>query len=121
MREPKNLNQNGNQQGQWFLNRFDYFEFYGFEGERRIKLICVIACVLCYLALLSSAPFYLFIPLAWIVYISALTLYILHKKVCKYHGYFLYPARFIKKFKRYEKQIDMQDFDSVASMNNHKD
>ncbi len=120
MREPKNLNQNGGQQGNWYLNRFDYFEFYGFEGEVKLKLLCLVACISSYFLLLSAVPFYLYIPLGWIIYISALTLYVLHKKVCKFDGYFLYPKSLVKKFKRYEKQIDMEDYDSVATLNDRK-
>lgn len=120
MREPKYNSESGTKQGNWYLNRFEYFEFYGFEGELKFKIICLIACISSYLAMLNAVPIYLYIPLGWIVYISAITLYVLYKKTCKIHGYFLYPDRLVRKFKRYEKQIDMEDFDSVASTSEHK-
>jgi len=115
MREPKYQDESGSKTGNWYLNRFEYFEFYGFQGETKLKLICLIVCISSYISLIS-APIYLFPLLAWLVYVTCFTLYILHKKVCKIEGYFLFPQRLIKRFKRYEKQIDVEDFDSVATL-----
>jgi hypothetical protein len=119
MREPKYLNESGGKTGNWYLNRFEYFEFYGFQGETKLKIICVMVCVSSYLALFS-APLYLFVLLAWLVYVSSVTLYVLHKKICKINGYFCFPKYIINRFKRYEKQIDLSDFDSIATLSKDK-
>lgn len=117
MREPKYLNESGSQQGKWFLNRFDYFEFYGFEGELTIKIIAFITLIAS-LYFIPQLSIFLMPLMIWLAYVSGLTLYILRRKHCKFHGYLLYPSRLVKTFKYYEKQIDMEDFDSVASLSN---
>lgn len=115
MRDPKFLNESGSSQGKWHLNRFDYFEFYGFETELKIKIVAWITLIASVFALFNLSiltfPFIL-----WCSYVAVRTLFILHKKICSFHGYLLYPTMLIDTFKRYEKQIDMGDFDSIATL-----
>lgn len=119
MRDPKFLNESGSKQGNWYLNRFECFEFYGFENEWKIKCWS-------WLTLFATAiapfklPLFILPLLLWCSYVAGRTLLILHRKVCHFHGYFLYPQRLITTFKRYEKQIDMNDFDSIATIDEQR-
>ena len=114
-RESKYLNQSGSKTGNWYLNKLDHFEFYSFAGEARFNFACVL-CLIFSIWLLPKVPFYIVFLLLWVVYVACLTLLILYRKHCKYHGYFLYPERLVTFFRRFEKETDLLNFDNMATL-----
>ena len=56
------------------------------------------------------------LPFAYIGYVSLVSFNVLRTKVCRIRGYFLYPTRFVAFFKEREKKVDLNDFDSIATM-----
>jgi hypothetical protein len=117
-RESRYLNESGTKTGNWFLNRLDYFQFHEYPEYKKHKLICVLATILFYgltikfimISFLSSLPFF------YASYIASKSLYVLHTKVCRHNGYFLYPSKIVKFFKVREIETDLNDFDSIATM-----
>lgn len=118
-REAKYLNESGSKQGSWFLNRMDFFQFYTYPKFAVHKWMSLIITILSWFSLLKSLPysFLLSLPIIYVAYVALRTFIILHRRVCRYNGYFLYPKRFVKFFKEREIQVDLNDFDSVATMN----
>lgn len=117
MREFKYQNESGSKKGNWFLNRFDYFEFYGFEGMAAMQFRSVIMCI-AYMFVLAYADIWLVLLLLWPLYVAVVTLFLLQQKRCKYRGYFLFPKRIIQTLKVHQKEVDPFDFDSIASLEN---
>lgn len=115
MREFKYQNESGTKKGKWYLNRLDYFEFHQFPRIFNYKLLSVLGIV-AGLYLLKTAPWLVKALSLYIVYVSMLSLMILHKQVCKWKGYLLYPSRFVEKLKLYRKAHDESDFDSLATL-----
>ena len=115
MREFKYQNESGSKKGNWFLNRFDYFEFHGFEGMRTMQLRSVIMCI-AYIFVLAHADIWLVLLLLWPLYVAVVTLFLLQQKRCKYRGYFLFPKRIVQTLKTHQKEVDPFDFDSIASL-----
>ncbi|MBO9492309.1 hypothetical protein J7384_18250 [Endozoicomonas sp. G2_1] len=114
-RQAKYQNESGSKIGRWYLNRLDYFEFYSFEGENKLKAKCLV-CIIGAFLLIKISPILISLFLAWTIYVSVLTLYILQRKICKYSGYFAFPNRIVEELKSYKKEIDITDFDSLATM-----
>ncbi|PKG81921.1 hypothetical protein CXF85_15400 [Colwellia sp. 75C3] len=118
-RENKYLNESGSKTGTWYLNRLDYFQFYGYPKITQHKVLSfvvgIFAFILC-LKLLSSSLIISTI-LLYITYVALLTFILLKSRVCRYKGYFIYPKRFIKYFRELEVTVDLNDFDSIATLN----
>ena len=55
--------------------------------------------------------------LLYVTYAALLTLNLLRTKICRYKGYFLYPKRIVKYFSALESMVDLDDFDSIATIN----
>ncbi|MCJ8319423.1 MAG: hypothetical protein MJK12_07305 [Colwellia sp.] len=116
-REFKYQNESGNKQGNWYVNRLDYFEFHRFEKFNRYRIYCVIAILLS-LSLFHFFNLFFSCILFYAIYIAVQTLSIFHSQTCRFKGYFLYPKRFITRLKCYKKEVDILDFDSIATMGN---
>ncbi len=115
MRESKYLNESGTKRGNWYLNRLDYFEFYSYEGELWLKVKCGLLLLIIFLVVKQVNVFFV-VPLLWIMYVLVLTLFLTFKKRCRYNGYFLFPSKIVRKLKDYEKEVDLLDFDCLATM-----
>ena len=100
-RESKYLNESGTKKGNWYLNRLDYFQFNEYPEYKKHKAIAL------FLGILAI----------YLGYIALLSFNLLRTKICRYKGYFIYPTKFILCFRAREVEIDMEDFDSVATMN----
>lgn len=124
-RQNKALNESGSQQGQYYLNRFDYFEFYGYPGIKKHLVISIVIClislhfvaegmrgdgVISWLVMLSSCYF---------AYLSGLCALLLYRRVCRYRGYFLFPKKWYSHFYAIRKEVDLDNFDSIATMHHH--
>ena len=114
-REYKYQNETGTKIGKWYLNRLDYFEFYGFPGEWKIKAKCLASLGLS-IWLIKLLPVFFAPILAWVAYVSIRTFVILIEKKCRYRGYFLFPEKIINFFREYRKDVDVTDFDSLATV-----
>ena len=113
--EFKYQNESGSKQGNWYLNRVDYFEFHRFPKYNKVRIYCLITILLSlYLFQFFNLFFSCF--LFYLLYIAIRTLSIFHSQTCRHKGYFLYPKSFIKKLKGFEKEVDILDFDSIATM-----
>ncbi len=115
MREFKYLDESRTKVGKLYLNRLDYFEFYSFEGELSLKVKCGFFIIILFLGVKYVNAFFV-LPILWILYVLVLTLFLIFKKRCRYKGYFFFPSRIVKKFRDYEKKIDLLDFDCLATM-----
>lgn len=113
-REYKYQNETGTKIGKWYLNRLDYFELYGFPGELKIKTKCLL-CLGFSIWLIKLLPIFLAPIFLWVAYVSVRTLVILIEKKCRYRGYFLFPRKIIDFFREYRKEVDVTDFDSLAT------
>jgi hypothetical protein len=47
--------------------------------------------------------------------VSVRTFVILIEKKCRYRGYLLFPKKLIDFFREYRKEVDVTDFDSLAT------
>ena len=96
-------------------NQLDYFDFYSFEGEGGFRLkSCLVFLFVFWLK--DHTPL-IFVPFSlWGLYVTSLSLFLSFRKKCRYRGYFLYPNRIIHIFKEYEKEVDLLDFDGLATM-----
>jgi hypothetical protein len=105
-REAKYLNETGSKKGNWFLNRLDYFEFHQYPGFKKHLIGSFVLFILSVVMIIELMLNHFFISLifCYLAYFSCLTLII------------LYPSKIIRFFKHREKKIDLNDFDSVASM-----
>lgn len=113
-REYKYQNETGTKIGKWYLNRLDYFEFYGFPGEWKIKAKCLV-CLGLSIWLIKLLPILLAPIFLWAAYVSVRTLVILIEKKCRYRGYFLFSKKIIDFLREYRKDVDVTDFDSLAT------
>ncbi|TLX45482.1 hypothetical protein C1E24_18635 [Pseudoalteromonas phenolica] len=114
-REYKYQNETGTKIGKWYLNRLDYFEFYGFPGLWKIKAKCLVYLGLS-IWLIKLLPIFFAPILVWVAYVSVRTFVILIEKKCCYRGYFLFPKKIIDFFREYRKNVDVTDFDSLATV-----
>lgn len=120
-RQSKYLNETGSKQGSWFLNRLDYFRFHyypHYQLHRLLSLIIGVGAVFYGIKLFSE--YFLLALLCWYVgYVALLTFNLLHNRICRYRGYWLYPKRFVAFFNSISKDDDLNDFDSIATQNQH--
>jgi len=118
-REAKYLNESGSKKGNWFLNRLDYFEFHQYPGYKKHLIGSFVLFIFSIVMIIELMLNYFFVSLAfcYLAYFSCLTLIILKRKICKFDGYILYPSKIVKFFKHREKQINLNDFDSSATIN----
>jgi len=117
-RESRYLNESGSKTGNWYMNRLDYFQFNEYPEYKKHKYIALFASVFfLYLGLkILKANFLISLPLFYLSYIALLSFNLLRTKVCRYKGYFIYPKRFVKFYRDREVEVDLNDFDSVATM-----
>ena len=120
-RQFKYLNESGSQQGEWFINRLDYFTFHQYPSyfkHKYLSLTVTIAFIVLAIKLLKYS-LWPALPCFYIAYISLRTFIILQRRICRYRGYFIYPKRFVKFFKDREQYPDLNDFDSIATIHKH--
>jgi len=117
-RESKYLNESGSKRGNWYMNRLDYFQFHEYPAYKRHKFFSLFVGILLYFIGIQVVNVSLlgFMPCIYLCYVALFTFYLLRTKRCRYKGYFLYPARIVKFFRSIEIEVDLQDFDSVATM-----
>lgn len=117
-REPKYQNQTGSKTGNWYLNRIDYFQFHQYPAYGKHKLFSLLAGVALYFIGMKvlESTFWGSLPVFYLSYLSLLSFNILRRRICRYKGYFLYPTRFVRFFRAYEIEVDVEDFDSIATM-----
>jgi len=117
-RENKYLNESGSKTGNWYMNRLDYFQFHEYPKYKKHKFVALPLSILFYYFGLKSIDiqFLLSIPFFYLCYVAFLSFILLRSKRCRYKGYFLYPAKIIKFFRSIEIEVDLNDFDSVATM-----
>ena len=117
-RENRYLNESGSKTGNWYMNRLDFFQFHQYPEYKKHKFIsfCLII-VFIYLSfyiikfsILGSLPF------IYLTYAALMTFNLLHSKTCRYKGYFLYPKKIINFLRDREIEVDLDDFDSIATM-----
>ncbi|MFT5163448.1 MAG: hypothetical protein ACI9FJ_002044 [Alteromonadaceae bacterium] len=122
-RQNKYRNESGNQKGNWFINRLDYFQFHYYPRYNLHRVIASIATVGGYVGGLKYFnQSFLIALLCWYVcYLGGLTSYLLKRRICRYRGYLFYPRRFTAFFNSISKDIDANDFDTIATQNNHLD
>ena len=121
-REAKYLNETGSKMGSWYLNRMDYFQFHQYPSYKKHKTLSLILTLLLYYAglYLIKSSFWASLPVFYLAYVAMFTFNILRTRVCRYNGYFLYPSKLIRFFKSIEIEVDVNDFDSIATMNGKK-
>ena len=117
-RESRYLNESGSKTGNWYINRFEYFQFHEHPEYKRHKYTALFAgAFFCYLGLnILKTTFLGSLPFFYLCYISLLTFNLLRTKVCRYHGYYFYPKKIINFFRTREVEVDLNDFDSLATM-----
>jgi len=117
-RESRYLNESASKTGNWYMNRLDYFQFNEYPEYTKHKYIALFfGAFLIYLGLKTiSTTFLGSLPLFYLGYIALLSFHLLRTKICRYNGYFIYPNKFIKFFRAREIEVDLNDFDSVATM-----
>lgn len=117
-RENKYLNESGSKTGNWYMNRLDYFQFHEYPKYKKHKFITLPLGIFFYFLGLSvlELHFLASIPFFYLCYVALFSFYLLRSKRCRYKGYFLYPTSFIKFFRSIEVDVDLNDFDSIATM-----
>lgn len=118
-RESKYLNESGTKRGTWYVNRLDYFQFHEYPEYKKHKAVALVLFIFSLFAIIEllSVSFFLALPFMYVAFISVRTFDVLRNKVCRYRGYFLYPRSFVSFFEARKVDIDVNDFDSVATMN----
>lgn len=118
-RESKYLNESGTLKGNWYMNRLDYFTFYQYPEYKKHKILSLIGGVSCFLLTLKLIPLTLWgaLPFLYFSYVLMRIFILLNTRVCSYKGYFLVPKKFITFLRAREVELDVNDFDSVATMN----
>ncbi len=117
-RENRYLNESGSKTGNWYMNRLDYFQFHQYPEYKRHKYVslCLIV-VFIYLSFnIIKLSFLGCLPFIYFTYVSLVSFNLLHTKTCRYNGYFLYPKKIINFFRAREIEVDLDDFDSIATM-----
>jgi hypothetical protein len=117
-RGSKYVNESGSKRGNWYMNRLDYFQFHEYPAYKKHKFLSLFVGVFFYFIGIEAfkISFLFFIPFIYLCYVAWFTFNLLRTKKCRYRGYFLYPARIVKFFRSIEVEVDLQDFDSVATM-----
>jgi hypothetical protein len=118
-RQNKYLNESGSQTGSWYLNRFDYFQFHGYPKITQHKVLSFVVGIAAFILCLKLLSTSLIIStlLLYITYVALLTFSLLKSRICRYKGYFIYPKRFIQYFRELAVMVDLNDFDSIATLN----
>jgi len=117
-RQNKYLNESGTKVGNWYINRLVYFQFYEYPNyklHRRLSLFIAVFSYFLMMKLLSE-HFIMAIFTVYACYVSLLSFILLKRRVCRYKGYFMYPSRFVKFFRLREIEVDLNDFDSKATL-----
>ena len=117
-RENKYLNESGSKTGNWYMNRLDYFQFHQYPEYNKHKYMALLVGVLLFYLTIKTIKLTFFgaLPLAYLSYVAFLSFNLLRTQVCKYSGYFLYPSQLINFFRAREITVDLNDFDSIATM-----
>ncbi len=117
-RQSKYINESGSKQGNWFINRLVYFQFYEYPKFKLHRITSLLAGIFCYFLTMKllSNHFLLALLSIYLCYFSLLTFVILKRKICRLKGYFLYPKRMIRFFRAREVEVDLDDFDSIATL-----
>lgn len=117
-REPKFLNESGAKRGKWYMNRVEYFQFHQYPEYKKHKFLSLLCALLCFCLSLYHAniSFFLTVLFFFLSYVAFKTFYILHTKICRYKGYFLFPKKFVNFLREREVEVDLNDFDSTATM-----
>jgi len=121
-RQPKYQNERGSKQGRYFVNRLDYFEIHQYPSYKRDRALAfIVFCLTIYLFIqtpsisgLLTVPYLL--ACLYLFNISLVSFMILTRQVCRYRGYFFYPKKWLRFFKSIRKEIDLEDFDSCATL-----
>jgi len=118
-RESKYLNESGSKTGNWYMNRIDYFQFYEYPKYKLHKMLSLVLGIIIFIISIKvmKANFLLSLPLYYASYVALLTFNLLRTRTCRYRGYFLYPNKIINFFKEIEVEVDLNDYDSVATLN----
>jgi len=122
-RQAKYSNESGSKKGQYFINRLDYFEFHQYPSYKKHKILCFIGFFLgvyclSYANNFSSVFWMIYVIVClYLSYLSATTLIILKRQICPYRGYLCYPKKWLAFFISIQKEVDLEDFDSIATMN----
>jgi len=117
-RENRYLNESGSKTGNWYMNRLDYFQFHQYPEYKRHKYVSLcLVFVFIYLSFnLIKLSFLGSLPFIYFTYVALVSFNLLHTKTCRYKGYFLYPTKIINFFRAREIEVDLDDFDSIATM-----
>lgn len=117
-RESKYQNESGTKVGSWHLNRMDYFQFHQYPGYNKYKFASLIGTIMSIIFIIETmqAGSWFSLLFIYMAYFSALSFNILRTRICRYNGYFLYPTRIIRFLREREIQVDLDDFDSIATM-----
>jgi hypothetical protein len=125
-RQHKALNETGSKQGQYYLKRFDYFEFYSYPGIKKHLLICVIVCLVSLHLIVEGLreegllSWGVVFFSCYFAYLSGLTGVVLYRRVCRFRSYFFFPKKWYTHLYAIRKEIDLSDFDSIATLNHHE-
>jgi len=121
-RQSKYKNESGAKQGRYFMNRLDYFEIHQYPSFKRHKILSFLGfCLSIHLFIQTPAvsDVLTFPYLLFCLYLSNLSLVsfiILHRQVCRFNSYFFYPKKWLRFFLSIRKDVDLDDFDSCATM-----
>lgn len=117
-RESKYLNESGSKIGNWYLNRLDYFQFHEYPEYKAHKLIALTIGVFLYFSGIKVFNYSFVISLLffYVGYVALLSYNLLRTKRCLYRGYFLYPRKIVNFLRAREIEVDLNDFDSIATM-----
>jgi len=118
-RESKFLNESGTKRGTWYVNRLDYFQFHEYPEYKKHKAVALVLFIFSLFVIIELLPvsFFLALPVMYVAFVSVRTFDILRNRVCRYRGYFLYPRSFVSFFEARKVDVDVNDYDSVATMN----
>jgi hypothetical protein len=117
-RENRYLNESGSKTGNWYMNRLDYFQFHEYPEYKKHKYVsfCLIL-VFVYLSFnLIKLSFLGAVPFLYFTYVASVSFNLLRTKTCRYNGYLLFPKKIINFFRAREVEVDLDDFDSIATM-----
>lgn len=117
-RQPKYLNETGSKVGNWYINKLDYFEFYRYPGYTKHKVYCAFLLVFSVWALphVYALSGWLIFGLVYIFAAAGVTLTVLHRQICKYHGHLFLPKRFVTFWLTVKKEPPVHDFDTLATL-----
>lgn len=118
-RENKYLNESGSKKGNWYMNRVDYFQFHEYPEYKKHKTIALLVGIFVYFLGIKmlSTSFLIAILCFYIGYVALLSFMLLRSKTCRYRGYLFYPKKIVKFFKSIEIEVNLKDFDTIATMN----